>query len=68
VLHHAARVLADGVVDPGSGNAVTILQFRIERDAIVLLRQVVAGHADAHSTIEELAIDAVMIRAPRQLA
>src|SRR5882757_8364582 len=64
--HHLAAVLADGVVDPRRGNAVAVFQVGIERDAVVLLRQVLAdrGHRDAMAV--ELAEHAVMIRAPRQ--
>ena len=64
VLHHAARVLADRVVDPGRRDAVAVLQHGIERDAIVLLRQVVAGDADPHPVLEHLAVDAMMVARP----
>ena len=66
VLHHAPRVLADRVVDPRRRDAVAVLQHRIQRDPVVLLRQVLAGDADLQAVVEQLAIDAVMVPAPGQ--
>src|SRR6186713_3182241 len=68
MLHHLPAVLADGVIDPRRGNAVAVLQDRIERDAIVLLRQILADRGKTEAMAVELAEHAVMIRAPRQNA
>src|SRR3954463_540857 len=66
MLHHLPAVLADRVVDLWRGNAVAVLQYRIQRDLIVLLRQVLANRRKLEPRTVELAEDAVMIGAPRQ--
>src|SRR5262249_53920566 len=68
MLHHLPAVLADGVVDPWRGNAVAVLERGVERDPIVLLRQVLADRREPQSMAVELAKYAVMIRAPGQNA
>src|SRR6185437_8011872 len=65
-LHHLPRVLADGVVDLWRGDAVAVLEHGIERDAVVLLRQVLADRGEVQPMPIELAEDAVMVLAPRQ--
>ena len=47
---------------------MAVLQHGIERDAVVLLRQILADRGDAQAMAVELAEDAVMVRAPRQNA
>src|SRR3569832_415598 len=64
--HHLRGVLADRVVDARRRNAVTVLQHRIERDAIVLLRQVLADCRDRETMAVELAEHRVMLGAPGQ--
>src|SRR6266702_8442239 len=66
MLHHLPAVLADGVVDPRRGNAVAVLQDRIERDAIALFREILADGGKSEPMSVELAEHAVMIRAPGQ--
>ena len=50
----------------GAGNAVTVLQFRIQRDAIVLFRQVLAGDTDAQPVTVQLTEDVMVFVAPWQ--
>ena len=45
---------------------MAVLQHGIERDAVMLLRQVLADRRHRKTVAVELAEDAVMIRAPRQ--
>ena len=45
---------------------MAILQHRIQSDTIVLFREVLAGDADLQATIEQRAIDTVMVPAPRR--
>src|SRR5579859_7723132 len=66
VLHHLPRVLANGVVDPRRRDSVAVLQHGVERDAIMLLRQILADRGDREPVAIELAEDAVMVRAPWQ--
>ncbi|UCF52213.1 MAG: hypothetical protein JSV48_23570, partial [Bradyrhizobium sp.] len=68
MVHHLLAVLADRVVDLRRGNAMAVLQHRIERDAIVFLRQILADRGEAQPVAVELAEDAVMIGAPWQNA
>ena len=68
VLHHAARVLADRVVDLRRRDAMAVLQHRVKGDAVVLLGQVLAGDADQQAMVQQRAIDAVMVLAPGQAA
>src|SRR6266702_3838323 len=68
VLHHLPAILADRVVDPRRRDPVAVLQHWIERDAVVLLGQILADRRDSEPMAVELAEDAVMIRAPRQNA
>ena len=65
VIQHAAGVLADGVVDLRRRNAVAILQHRIERDPVMLLRQILAD-ADRHAVTDQAAERIVMALAPGQ--
>ena len=66
VVHHAQRVLADRVIDLRRGDAVPILQHRIERDPVVLLRQVLADRRQADAAADQFAEGAVMALAPGQ--
>ena len=52
----------------GRRDAVGVLQHRIERDGVVLLRQVLADRHHAGAVAEQLAIGAVVFGAPRQAA
>src|SRR5207247_8209873 len=47
---------------------VTVLQDGIERDAVVLFREILADRGDAQPMAVELAEHAMVIRAPRQNA
>ena len=66
MLHHPPRVLADAIFDAGRGNAVTVLHFRIQRDAVVLFRQVLAGDTDAQPVTVQLTEDVMVFTAPWQ--
>src|SRR4051812_18460692 len=66
MIHHFATVLADRVIDLRRGNAVAVFQHRIQGDAVMLLRQVLANRGHTKAMAVELAERAVMIRAPRQ--
>src|SRR5438046_9472557 len=68
MLHHLPAVLADRVVDPRRRDPMTVLQDGIERDAVVLFREILADRGDAQPMAVELAEHAVMIGAPRQNA
>src|SRR3954453_17464370 len=68
VLQHFLAVLADGIVDARRRNAVAVLQDRIEPDAVVLFRKVLADRRRGEPVAVELAEYAVVIRAPRQNA
>ena len=68
MVHHLPAVRADRVVDLRRGNAVAVLQHGIERDAVVLFREILADRGDAQPMAMELAEHAVMIGAPRQNA
>src|SRR6185503_15395845 len=50
----APAVLADRVVDLWRGNAVAVLQYRIQRDPIMLLRQVLANRRKPEPMTVEL--------------
>src|SRR5258705_3102529 len=66
MVHHLPAVLADGVIDPRRRDSVAVLQHGIERDAVVLLGQVLADRGHRETMAVELAEHAVMIRAPLQ--
>src|SRR5258708_39131504 len=68
MLHHLPAVLADRIIDLRRGNAVTVLQHGIERDAVVLLGQVLTDRGDPEAMAVEPAKHAVMVRAPWQNA
>src|SRR5437879_1467622 len=58
VVHHLPAVLADRVVDLRRGNAVSVFQYRIERDAVMFLGQILADRGDAEAMAIEPAEDA----------
>src|SRR4051794_9269555 len=64
MVHHLPAVRADRVVDLRCRNAVAVLQYGIERDAVVLLGQILADRGDREAMAVELAKHAVVIRAP----
>src|SRR6266702_7641621 len=68
VFDHLLAVLADRVIDPRRRDAVAVLQPEIERDAVMLLRQILADGGGRNPMAVELAEDAVVVRAPRQNA
>ena len=68
VLHHGGGVGADGVVDARGGDAVAVLQVRIERDAVVFFRQVIAGNADMGAAVVVAAHGGVVAFAPGHAA
>ena len=45
-----------------------VLQHRVQRDAVVRLRQVFADRGDGHAVVEQLAVDAMMLGAPGHAA
>src|SRR5207244_12154797 len=68
MLHHLPAVLADRVVDPRRRDPMTVLQDGIDRDAFVLLREILADRGDTRPMAVEIAEHAMMIGAPRQTA
>src|SRR4030095_11501576 len=68
VFHHPRGVLSDPVVDPRRWDAMTVFQNRVERDAVVLLRQVLADRRQAKAITIEATEGGVMTGAPRQQA
>ena len=66
VLHHAPGVLADRVVDLRRRDAMAVLQDWVQRDAVVLLRQILARNADQQQPVVQRTEDAVMVLAPRE--
>src|SRR6516225_2553665 len=66
VLHHPCRVLANPVVDPRRRDAVAVLPHRIERDAVMLLWQVLADRGQAKAMAVEAAEGGVMACTPGQ--
>src|SRR5439155_2742300 len=58
----------DPVVDPRRRDAVAVLQHRVERDAVVLLRQILADRRQAEAMTIEAAKGGVMALAPGQEA
>src|SRR5450631_4609468 len=68
VFEHSRAVLADRVVDARRGDAVAVLEDGIERDAVMLLRQVLADRRQAEPVAVEPAERGVVARPPRQQA
>src|ERR1700753_2710462 len=66
MIHHRLRVRADGVIALRRRDAMAVLQHGIERDAVVLLRQILADRGEMHTVAVQLAEDAVMIPTPGQ--
>src|SRR4051812_39564681 len=66
MVHHLPAVGADRVIDLRRRDAVAVLQHGIERDAVVLLGQVLADRGHPETMAVELAEHTVMVRTPRQ--
>src|SRR5262245_32308036 len=56
------------IVDLGGRNPMAIRERRVERHTVVLLRQVLAGHARQQTPVHQRAIGTVMVLAPGQTA
>src|SRR5260370_29269564 len=68
VFEHARAVLADRIVDARRRDAMAVLEDGIERDAVVLLRQVLADRRQAEPVAIKPAERGVVARPPRQQA
>src|SRR4051812_47484054 len=66
VVHHLPAVGADRIINLRRGDAVAVLQHWIERDAVMLLGQILADRRDREAVTIEFAEHAVMIGTPRQ--
>src|SRR3954454_5148946 len=66
VVHHLPAVLTERVIDLRRWDSVAVLQHGIERDAVVLLGQVLADRGHPETMAVEFAEHAVMVRTPRQ--
>src|SRR5579871_514347 len=67
-IEHAAGVLADTVFDAWCGNAVAVLQHRIERDLVVFFGKILGADADLHAVTDHAAEHIVMLLTPGQQA
>src|SRR5262249_23479576 len=68
VLHHAPCIVADLVVYSRGRNAMAVLQHWIQGDAVVRFRQILASDTDHQTTINQRAIDSMMVSAPWKAA
>ena len=66
VVQHAPAVLTHGVVDLGRGNPVRVDNVQVQRDRVVLFRQVFAGDTDLQTALVQGAENAVMLAPPWQ--
>ena len=62
-VQHAPAVLAECVVDPGRRDAVGVFQHGVQRDGVMLLREVLADRDHAGAVAKKLAIG-VVVRLP----
>src|SRR3984893_19094259 len=68
VFEHSRAVLADRVVDARRRDAMAVLEDGIERDTVMLLRQVLADRRQAEPVAIKAAERGVVARPPRQQA